>query len=68
MAAAAAKGPAAVGAGAIEGAAGTEGSAAALARAIGRVAAAVGPTTADALGVEVPAGGGEVRCTRGRKK
>ena len=61
-------GSTAAGAGETGGPAGTEGRATALAGAIGRAVAALGPTAADAPGVEVPAGGGEVRCTRDRKE
>ena len=58
MEATAAGGTAAAGVGAIGGATGTDGRAAALAGAIGRVAAALGPAVADALGVEVSQGEG----------
>ena len=47
------------------GAARTEGRAAALAGAIGRATVDLGPVTADAIGVEVPAGEGEVQRTHG---
>ena len=57
-------------AGATGGTAGVEGRATTLAGVIGCAAATavLGPLEADALGVELTAGGGEVRRTRDRKE
>ena len=68
MAAAAAGGTSAAGVGAIRGVAETEARAVAMAGAIGPEPAVQGSAAADAPRVEVPAGGGVVRRTHGRKE
>ena len=68
MAAAAAGGASAARVGAIRGVVETKARAVAMAGAIGPAPAVLGPAAADAPRVEVPAGGGVVRHTRGRKE